>query len=68
MRGLYEGYAQGLSDYLQMRLPPWIASEPHKDNWQVVSKVRARTEAANQPAGKEISSAASLLAEEHHDF
>lgn len=68
MRSLYEGYAEGLGNYLQMSLPPWIATEPHKDNWQVVSKVRARTEAANRPATKEVSTTASTLLEEHHDF
>jgi hypothetical protein len=68
MRALYEGYAEGLSNYLQMTLPPWIATEPHKDNWLVVSKVRARTEEANRPAGKEVSTTASTLLEEHHDF
>ena len=33
MRALYEGYAEALSDYLCMPLPPWIADQPHKDNW-----------------------------------
>ncbi len=49
MRGLYEGYAEALGNYLRMPLPPWIAEKPHKDNWQAVAKLRASTEAANLP-------------------
>jgi hypothetical protein len=50
MRALYEGYAEALSRYLRMPLPPWISDQPHKDNWQAVAKLRARTEAALAPA------------------
>jgi hypothetical protein len=50
MRELYEGYAEALSDYLRMPLPPWIADQPHKDNWLAVAKVRDQTEAANPGA------------------
>ena len=42
-----EGYAEALSSYLCMPLPPWIADHPHKDNWLAVAKVRQQTEAAN---------------------
>ncbi len=52
MRELYEGYAEALSNYLCMPLPPWIADQPHKDNWLAVAKVRDQTEAANQDANK----------------
>jgi hypothetical protein len=31
-----------------MPLPPWIADQPHKDNWLAVAKVRNQAEAANQ--------------------
>ena len=51
MRALYEGYAQGLSAYLAMPLPPWINETPHKDNWLAVAKLRAQTEAANPSTG-----------------
>ena len=51
MRQLYEGDAEALSNYLCMPLPPWIADQPHKDNWLAVAKLRAQTEAANSPAG-----------------
>ena len=45
MRLLYEGYAEALSRYLEMPLPPWIKDSAHKDNWQTVARLRARTEA-----------------------
>jgi hypothetical protein len=47
LRALYEGYAETLSDHLCMPLPPWIADQPHKDNWLAVAKLRSQTEAAN---------------------
>ncbi|HEX8713391.1 MAG TPA: potassium channel family protein [Terracidiphilus sp.] len=49
MRALYEGYAEALSRYLMMPLPPWITDGPHKDNWMTVAKLRAQTENANPP-------------------
>jgi hypothetical protein len=73
MRALYEGYAEVLSDYLCMPLPPWIADQSHKDNWLAVAKLRAQTEAANSPAQKEAplntspQTIASLV-DEHHEF
>ena len=48
MRALYEGYAETLSAYLRMPLPPWIAAEPHKDDWQSVARLRAKTEAVTR--------------------
>jgi hypothetical protein len=47
LRGLYEGYAAAMSNYLQMPLPPWIDEHPHKDNWQSVARLRAQADAAN---------------------
>jgi hypothetical protein len=62
MRALYEGYAQALSDYLRMPLPPWISEHPHKDNWKAVARLRARTEAASAPAeATDLSFPASVL-------
>ena len=49
MRRLYEPYAEALSAYFHMPLPPWIADRPHKDNWQTVAKVRAGAEIADPP-------------------
>jgi len=57
MRVLYEGYAEALSRYLHMPLPPWIADRPFKDNWLTVAKVRARTDAANPQQAADISRA-----------
>jgi len=49
MRALYEGYAEALSNYLRMPLPPWISDQPAKDNWKAVAKLRAQAEAALTP-------------------
>ena len=73
MRALYEGYAVVLSDYLCMPLPPWIADQPHKDNWLAVAKLRAQTEAANsgsEPAdgGSRPAQTIATLVDDHHDF
>jgi hypothetical protein len=73
MRALYEGYAEALSNYLCMPLPPWIADAPHKDNWLAVAKLRAQTEAANPISGKvsPIDTPAQTIAglvDDHHDF
>jgi hypothetical protein len=73
MRALYEGYAEALSDYLCMPLPPWIADQPHKDNWLAVAKLRAQTEAANAPtAGDTLTMNApqtiATLVDDHHEF
>jgi Ion channel len=54
MRSLYEGYAEALSQYLRMPLPPWMTDHPHKDNWQAVAKLRAKTEEANPPSPDEV--------------
>ncbi|MGD0732993.1 MAG: potassium channel family protein [Terracidiphilus sp.] len=73
MRALYEGYAIALSDYLYMPLPPWIADQPHKDNWLAVAKLRAQTEAAN-PSSAQVQTDMPLpqtianLVDEHHEF
>ena len=73
MRQLYEGYAQALSAYLAMPLPPWIQETPHKDNWLAVAKLRAQTEAANPTSGLPSPQSAPVqtiatLVDDHHDF
>jgi hypothetical protein len=73
MRNLYEGYAEALSRYLRMPLPPWIADQPHKDNWLAVAKLRARTEAANPLQGDGAKPPVEPqnilgLVDHHHDF
>jgi hypothetical protein len=68
MRQLYEGYAEALSRYLCMPLPPWIAERPHKDNWLSVARLRAEAE-AGAPAESVPSDESTLLFdEEHHTF
>jgi hypothetical protein len=73
MRLLYEGYAEALSAYLCMPLPPWIADQPHKDNWLAVAKLRAQTEEANSPSVRgtpatDRSPTIAALVDDHHDF
>jgi hypothetical protein len=73
MRALYEGYAAALSGYLCMQLPPWIADEPHKDNWLAVARLRAQTEAAeSRPADESPAAHAAhtieSLVDRHHEF
>jgi len=45
LRALYEGYAEALSRYLVMPLPPFFIEHPKKDNWLSVARVRAAVEA-----------------------
>jgi hypothetical protein len=73
MRALYEGYAEALSDFLCMPLPPWIADQPHKDNWLAVAKLRAQTEAANAPTVNTVPvinapQTIATLVDDHHEF
>jgi predicted membrane metal-binding protein len=74
MRQLYEGYLQALSNYLEMPLPPWLAQQPHKDNWQTVARLRAQTEGANAASSNERVEenprigAFSTQIDHHHDF
>ena len=72
MRALYEGYAEALSRYLLMPLPPWISDRPHKDNWQTVAKLRKEAEAASETAPEtpqdEAAQVIAALGEHRHDF
>jgi Ion channel len=73
MRALYEGFAEALSGYLSMPLPPWFDDRPHKDNWMIVAKVRARTEAANAGASEmrlpdEVARTIVRRIDDHHEF
>jgi hypothetical protein len=45
IRALYEPYAWGLSDYLRMTLPVWVAPK-RKDQWGLLTKLHAEAEAA----------------------
>jgi hypothetical protein len=71
MRALYEGYAEALSRYLLMPLPPWLADQPHKDNWQTVAKLRKQAEDAGAtpaPAEDHAAQVIAALGEQRHDF
>jgi hypothetical protein len=73
LRALYEGYAEALAGYLRMPLPPWIADQPHKDNWLTVAKLRRQTLTANPHSNhgvlvKNESQAIAALRDDHHDF
>jgi len=72
LRRLYEPYAETLSRYFCMPLPPWIPEQPRKDNWLTVSKVRANAEETNPPAnlvpGEGHARTVSALRDDHHDF
>jgi hypothetical protein len=64
LRPLYEGYAEALSRYLEMPLPPFFIEHPKKDNWLTVAKVREAAE-----AGVPVSAPAVLLHDdEQHLF
>jgi hypothetical protein len=71
MRALYEPYAETLSEYLRLPLPPWVETHPHKDNWLAVAKLRAKAEAANPEEGGVVRGTAQSVAEaidQHHNF
>jgi hypothetical protein len=71
MRVLYEGYAEALSRYMRMPLPPWLTDQPHKDNWMTVARVRARAEEANGDSAAPVQDVARTIPtviDRHHDF
>ena len=52
LRALYEGYAEALSRYVQMPLPPFFLDAPKKDNWLSVARVRAAAETESRAAAR----------------
>lgn len=50
LRALYEPYAETLSRFLVMPLPPFHLDHPKKDNWLTVARVRAAAEAQSRTA------------------
>lgn len=67
MRLLYEGYAEALSRHLCMPLPPWITTQPHKDNWLSVARLREQAESAPTDAvNLETALPMALHEDEHH--
>lgn len=70
MRVLYEPYAEALSRYFWMPLPPWVPDPARKDNWLTVKKLRASAEEGS-PAPASVPQKrhpADVLLEDHHDF
>lgn len=68
MRGMYEGYAETMSRYLCMPLPPWVAERPHKDNWQTVAKLRAQAEREPAAGAPPPETPVGLGFDDHHEF
>ena len=73
MRQLYEPYAEAMSRYFLMPLPPWIPDHAREDNWLAVSKVRTGAEGANKVTDRLISGeghahAIESLHDEGHEF
>ena len=73
MRRLYEPWAEALSAHFVMPLPPWTATEPHRDNWLAVDRLRQSAEIANPPSeplihGEGISHPAPPQLDDHHEF
>jgi hypothetical protein len=72
LRALYEGYAEALSNHLNMPLPPWMPEEKRVDNWMRVAKVRAQAEGAAEASdATALNADAPLIAgliDHPHDF
>ena len=67
MRALYEGYAEALSRFLCMPLPPWVVEQPHKDNWLSVAKVREQAESSvRKTVNLETALPTAFHEDEHH--
>jgi hypothetical protein len=72
MRRLYEPWAEALSAYFSMPLPPWYPNDSHRDNWLAVARLRESAETANPPAapiaGEGHTHSPLELSDDHHDF
>jgi hypothetical protein len=68
MRSLYEPYAECLSRYLSMTMPPFVSDRPRKDNWLAVAKVHSDTRAAAQVMHPTSYTHPIEQEEEHHIF
>ena len=64
LRRMYEGYAEALSRYLEMPLPPFFIEHPKKDNWLTVARVRAEAESGTRAS--DAAGAALLHDSEEH--
>jgi hypothetical protein len=68
MRALYEPYAECLSRYLSMPMPPFVSERPRKDNWQTVAKVQSEALAASKVLHPLADALHHEEEEEHHIF
>jgi hypothetical protein len=60
VRALYEPHARAFSQYLRMPLPMWVPEKREKDQWKLLTKLRAQAEAVRGPA------ASVLLRQDEH--
>jgi hypothetical protein len=67
IRSLYEPYAGALSDYLKMPLPAWVPIVKEKDQWRLLSKLRAEAETRRSEGLPVDRSAAAAFLRDHHD-
>ena len=49
VRALYEPHARAFSAYLRMPLPAWVPEKREKDQWKLLTKLRAEAEAVRGP-------------------
>jgi hypothetical protein len=51
IRALYEPHAHGLSEYLRIPLPVWVAPPKINDQWSILTRMRADAATAMKSAG-----------------
>lgn len=69
MRALYESHAEALSDYLGMPLPPWVNNQPRRDNWTMITSLRAQAELDSTEEGSSGETDGMIaFIEDNHDF
>jgi hypothetical protein len=67
IRSLYEPHAGALSDYLKMPLPAWVPIRKEKDQWRLLSKLRAEAETGRtEDMPTHRSAAAAFLRNDDH--
>ena len=67
IRTLYEPHAGALSDYLRMPLPAWVPVIKEKDQWRLLTKLRAEAHGEGRPEGSESGRAATAFLHDGHD-
>lgn len=61
IRALYEPHALALADYLRMPLPVWVAEPKERDQWRLLTRLRAEAGAGASGGGLTTDRAASAL-------